>query len=388
MCKSDKKQRTSTSSTTTTSAKNVSINSRKLPFLSECMLFPLTCLAAFLHLTTRPLGIEPAVSMLITSGFFGIVLIPIGFACLVVELVDKFIYNGIATLALHYVGIPFVVAYIVMILIVDKTHCCVKNANSHTARNKLEVWSTAFFLACHDYCPFTCEVDRTVTLDPNQQYIFAVHPHGIHCLPLMMLSQKGSVFDRQYPNLVGSQLTGLCATVMFKLPLDRELFLCMGYIDASRSIASKALKEGRSLFVCTGGEEEAMLTEMGKDVVVLQKRKGFIRLALSHGASLVPVYGVGNSDLFTTYQFLGRQRRWLQKTCAIALPIFHGRWLTPLPYKTPMKVVVGKPIPTPKPAVIGAKPEDALVEEYHAKYIEALKELHAKHVSDRKLSIQ
>ena len=42
----------------------------------------------------------------------------------------------------------------------------------------------------------------------------------------------------------------------------RELFLSMGYVDASRPVAEKVLKSGRSLFVCTGGEEESMRFKM------------------------------------------------------------------------------------------------------------------------------
>ena len=54
------------------------------------------------------------------------------------------------------------------------------------------------------------------------------------------------------------RLCGLAATVMFKVPVVRELFLAMGYVDASRNVAAKVLATGRSIFVVTGGEEEVM----------------------------------------------------------------------------------------------------------------------------------
>lgn len=130
-----------------------------------------------------------------------------------------------------------------------------------------------------------------------------------------------------------------------------------------------------------------MYTTKGRDIVVLKKRKGFIRLALSHGADIVPVCGIGNSDTYRTYDFMIKQRMWLQKNAGIALPIFHGRAFTPLPYKVPIKVLIGEPIKTPEPKVRGKRPDEALVDEYHAKYIAALKDLHAKHVSDRVLEI-
>lgn len=82
-----------------------------------------------------------------------------------------------------------------------------------------------------------------------------------------------------------------------------------------------------------------------------------------------------------------KQRRWLQKHFGIAVPIYHGRWWIPLPYKSPIRVVVGEPIPTPPPT--GEPPSEALVSEYHAKYMAALAELHTKHVNDgRRLEIR
>lgn len=129
-----------------------------------------------------------------------------------------------------------------------------------------------------------------------------------------------------------------------------------------------------------------MLTPNDKDIVVLVKRKGFVRLALSYGVPIVPVFAAGCTDAYKTFpHILPGPRTFLQKKFGIALPIFHGRWFTPLAYPIPMKLLVGKPIETPKPAVMGGKPEPELVEEYHQKYIQALVDMHAKHVKDRVL---
>jgi hypothetical protein len=54
------------------------------------------------------------------------------------------------------------------------------------------------------------------------------------------------------------KLTGLAASVIFKIPVVRELFLSMGYIDADRKAASRALSIGRSLFICIGGAAESL----------------------------------------------------------------------------------------------------------------------------------
>lgn len=125
--------------------------------------------------------------------------------------------------------------------------------------------------------------------------------------------------------------------------------------------------------------------------MVLSTRKGFVRLAALHGATLVPVFGAGVSDLYSTYDLgtLGL-RLWVQKALGVALPVFHGRALSPLPYKSPVRVLVGEGIDVPK--FVGDVEADKdrlnkIVDEYHAKYVEALKKLHADNVKDRTLKI-
>ena len=130
------------------------------------------------------------------------------------------------------------------------------------------------------------------------------------------------------------------------------------------------------------------MTSRGQDIVVLSKRKGFIRLALSYGADLVPVFGQNTTDTFVTYPEKFGFRHWVQKRLRISIELYRGKWGTPLPFRDkPQRILIGKPIPTPQPAILGAKPDDKLVDEYHAKYVAALKELHDKHVKDRPLII-
>lgn len=102
----------------------------------------------------------------------------------------------------------------------------------------------------------------------------------------------------------------------------------------------------------------------------------------------VPVFGLGISDLYTTYNFLLPITSWIQKNTGIAIPLFHGRWGTPLPYKTPIKVLIGNPIDVPINTSRDTKIADPkLVDELHAKYILAVKELHKTHGGGRKLTI-
>ena len=203
-----------------------------------------------------------------------------------------------------------------------------------------------------------------------------------------MFAAKGTPFDKRFPGLCGEKLTIIIATILFRIPVVRDFFLEWNYVDASREVANSVLASGRSIVVIPGGEQESVMTIKGEDIVVLWKRKGFIRLALAHGADIVPVFGAGTTDTFVTYPSVFGFRRWLQKSLGVAMAVYRGQYFTPLPFKdAPQRVLIGEPIGTPAPRVKGTRPDEELVDEYHKKYIAALKELHAKHVKDRPLRV-
>jgi 2-acylglycerol O-acyltransferase 2 len=338
-------------------------------------------------------SIEPTVSTFVGSALFGLPLVSPFFFVGLGKLLE---YSGVLPTSTFWKWIltPFLAWYVVGILVLDQTHKQVKNSGRLPLSGPIERACEAFFWATTRYIPryITCvpwSKEAKLPTDQGETYVFGCHPHGIHCYSLIEVTNPLSDFSRMFPNLSGLKLTGLAATVIFKLPVVRELFLYMGYIDASRSVASKALCMGQSIAVCVGGEEESIVTTPKKDIYVLQNRKGFVRLALSYGSSLVPVLGIRANELYTTYTIFFKARMWLQKNFGIAIPIFHGRWFTPLPHPIQVKIVLGEPILTPKPNVPGTKPDEALVEEYHAKYIAAVQQLHSQHApSDTELVIQ
>ncbi len=216
-------------------------------------------------------------------------------------------------------------------------------------------------------------------LKPDQQVIVGVHPHGIHCLPLSSFTWLDGEWAKRFPS---HKMVGLAASVIFWIPMLREVFLWSGYVDASRHVAQRALKHGGSLYVCTGGEAESLMTVQGKDIVVLNHRRGFIRLALSYGADLVPTYGFGNTDMYTTLPWAHKLRMWLSKAYQIALPLFYGRWFTMTPYRCKVTVVSGPAIVVPKPEVKGGQVDEELVTKYLDVYKTELKKLFDTHKAE------
>jgi hypothetical protein len=101
----------------------------------------------------------------------------------------------------------------------------------------------------------------------------------------------------------------------------------------------KVLESGSSLAIIVGGSEEMMQSQPHTDILVLKKRKGFIRLALQNGADLVPVYGYGVTDLYYQVHLschsivhhlqmtsFKAARMWLLKKTRIAFTFGVGTW--------------------------------------------------------------
>lgn len=130
------------------------------------------------------------------------------------------------------------------------------------------------------------QIRRTAELDPAQLYVFACHPHGTLAFNRGVVGfSTDTLWNAAFP---GVKFRVLTATAAFFVPFIRELWLWSYCIDASKPTAVRALEvEKSSLFVYPGGEREQLETVYGEHRVFLKSRKGFIKLALEHGAHLV-----------------------------------------------------------------------------------------------------
>ena len=222
---------------------------------------------------------------------------------------------------------------------------------------------------------------------PDAQFIIAGFPHG--CGSEFRILLEG-VIQNALPNIVKKKnLRTLAASVLFQIPIVREIALWTGCIDANRKTATKALDRGRSILILVGGEAEQILTTYGKEQVYLKCRKGFIKLAMRKGVSVVPMYVFGSSDYFYTSSLLLEPRKWIQKKFGICIPICFGLLgsLCPLPKAT--TIVFGSPL---KFSMKGTDPTDEELDLAHETFCKALRSLFDLHkdkagYGDRQLEI-
>jgi len=73
------------------------------------------------------------------------------------------------------------------------------------------------------------------------------------------------------------------------------------------------LARGQDVALIPGGFEEATIYERGVHRLYLKHRGGFIKLALQHGYTVVPVYTFGEEKNYWNFPYFHRLRLWLNR---------------------------------------------------------------------------
>ncbi|XP_054445135.1 2-acylglycerol O-acyltransferase 3 [Pteronotus mesoamericanus] len=236
-----------------------------------------------------------------------------------------------------------------------------------------------------DYYPI--KLVKTAELPPDRNYVFGSHPHGIMSIgSVCNFSTESTNFSQKFPGLRPS-LTALNS--LFYVPIYRDYIMSSGICSVKRQSLDFILSRpqlGQAVVILVGGAQESLSAIPGKHHLVLRNRKGFVHLALRHGASLVPVYSFGENDVFRLKVFAKDSWQYLwqitfKKIMGFSPCIFWGRGLFSanswglLPFPVPITTVVGRPIPVPQ----RFHPTEEEVDHYHELYMKALQQLFEEH---------
>jgi 1-acyl-sn-glycerol-3-phosphate acyltransferase len=222
------------------------------------------------------------------------------------------------------------------------------------------------------YFPTKIVVKSPTNFKPNKPYFFCIHPHGILSLGALANFIPDNAGMRA---AVGAQIDARICSLKLALmiPFFRELLLALGFVSASAESIRFLAKNGKSAMLVIGGAEESLYAYPGSTDLILNKRRGFVKIALETNATLVPVYVFGENDLYNQVPGLKNFQRWLQKRMTFAMPLFYGKGFLPIPYKRPLTMVIGDPV---EPPDFGVHVQvDEKINLYHAKYVKALTQL-------------
>jgi 2-acylglycerol O-acyltransferase 2 len=244
---------------------------------------------------------------------------------------------------------------------------------------RLKMWN--YFC---DYFPIS--LIKTADLDPEKNYIFGYHPHGIvSCGAFCNFATEATGFSTLYPGIKPHLLT---LKTNFYWPVVREFIMAGGACDVSRESISYLVRKsvhGNAAVIVIGGAEEALEARPGSYKLTLNHRKGFIKLALTTGAQLVPCFSFGENDLFhQTDNPHGSRVRNFQESVKSLLgftsPLFHGRGIFNytfgfMPYRHRIDTIVGSPISV----TLTPNPSQEAIDTLHEEYLNSLTKLFDEH---------
>lgn len=323
------------------------------------------------------------------------------------------------------------------------------------------------------YSGLISEKERTVISEEaiGPRYIFACHPHGVISLGItgllcwggksqitktkitegvnfslkdfeidnpkdveddsqtthhILLSSKS--FASLFPGIKTHLLT---ISTQFLLPFYRDYIMALGVGLVTKSGIASLLKKNRSVAIVIGGAHESLLAKQGSNKIVLNKRKGFIKIALQNcnrsdtvsnlteeqidqkvmdgkwncemsNIAIVPTYIYGENNIHNvfntteyTQQTSGQQNEKskllnlllkmqlrLKNLTGFTIPIVNSRSIFNydfglLPYRRKVDIVVGKPIYITRKfgSNVGDEVTQEEIDYFHSLYIEQLMRL-------------
>ena len=210
----------------------------------------------------------------------------------------------------------------------------------------------------------------------NRGTIYAMEPHDV--LPFFAFG-----FSPIINRIPGSRnICLMVSSVIFQLPFLRQIYSWAGSLPVDKRTFLSRLQAGKALAFCPGGVQEAFMLDPNKPrdlVVYLRNRKGFIKLALQTGSSIIPVFCFHLDGCYKLYWqprglLMEKYSRWVGY-----FPLLYwGRWNIPLGIPRPNKltVVIGRPIHIPKEGSCVSKES---VDKYHGIFLKELEALFERH---------
>jgi len=224
-----------------------------------------------------------------------------------------------------------------------------------------KTWCEYFNLKWIDDCPIEI-------IDNKKRWMGIFFPHGI--VPVGAIC-AATVFDKNCPGFYG--VTAM-ASIVLRIPFLRQIFGAFHVVDNSWATLVKVLKT-HNLSLFPGGIAELFLSDKKKEIIFLQQRKGFVKLAYVTGANLVPFYVFGHTQMFDTIQMGGQFLESISRKMGVSVTFFWGRFFLPIPYQTNVTVIRGSPIEIQQ----CDNPTQEQIDQTHALVVSELKRLFDKH---------
>jgi len=193
--------------------------------------------------------------------------------------------------------------------------------------------------------------------------IFCTIPHGL--APVGITAYPG------WSRLFGDRLCHpTAAPTVLKLPVISYILKKVGYIPAATKDIKKALGQDESVGLILDGIAGMFQSDPTTELGWVKERKGVVKIALTTGTPMVPIFGFGHSQLWRIIVDPFGLLEKISLVLGVSVTPFCGRpfGLLPFgpPYRTPVMLAIGDPIVVPKIE----DPTKEQIAEYHGKLME------------------
>ena len=206
---------------------------------------------------------------------------------------------------------------------------------------------------------------------PTKKLLAGV-PHGLFPIGFVLLGFCNFV-------LPWRRMKAASASAVLRLPIWRQVGLWNGGIDVSKASIVRALRAGSTVLVCMDGIAGMFEGQRrkGREVFLLRRRRGLVKIALEEGVPLVPFVCFGNTKAVEPITDPLGVMEALSRLLGISLIYPGGRFLLPVPSRVPITVAVGRALPLPtgfeKP---GNEPSEAQIDVLHEQLLSEMSALY------------
>ena len=205
----------------------------------------------------------------------------------------------------------------------------------------------------------------------QQDAILAFCPHGIFPFAFGV----GAIAD--WAQKIFGAFRPIVASAVLRVPIFGDLVGMINGLDATKSKVDCALAQGERVGVIPGGISEMFSgyprAGCHPDEEYAIVRKGFLRMALRHQKSVIPICCFGSTKLFRRLELPALEA--LSNFLRMSLIVFYGVWGLPIPFRQQLTYIVGEPIVPPPPSAA----EEAQVDVLHQEFCNELRRLFDRH---------